>query len=150
MGYLIGFILGDLLGRIGFFRAAGAALLLSGSSLVSYQLTLKNVDPGLAAPVAIAVPVAIFAWAIWNPGWHRLRLWIVDGAYLAARIGMWFGIVLFGLVLVQDGFRVPLWIERAWTWAVFAAVLWVVQRALGIRAGRSHRLATMRRIEAEA
>ena len=150
MGWVIGIILGDLLGRIGFFRAAGAALLLAGSSFVSYQLTSKNVDPGLAGPVAITVPVAIFAWEIWNPAGHRLRLWIVDGAYLAARIGMWFGIVLFALILVQVGFRVPLWIERAWTWAVFAAVLWVVQRALETRVRRSRRLATMRMGETEA
>jgi hypothetical protein len=48
MPYLFGMILGDVIGRIGVFRAAGAALLLGGIGFVAYRLVAANLDPALA------------------------------------------------------------------------------------------------------
>lgn len=150
MAIFLGFILGDFLQRVGFFRALGALLLLAGSSLVSFWLVARNVDPALARTVAVAVPLALFVWAIWNPSGHRLRLLIVDGVYLAVRLGMWLGLTLFAFILLQSGFYVRLWLERAWTWAVLAAVLWAVQWLLLAQVRRSARIMAARRFRAAA
>ena len=140
MAVLIGFFLGEFLKGVGFFRALGALLLLAGAAFVAHRLVERNLDPGMATMAAIVVPLALFVWAIWRP-LGGLRLWIIDGVYLAARFGMWFGLVLFGLILVQVGFHLRLWLERAWTWAALAAVLWVIQWLLDAQVRRVRRIA---------
>lgn len=143
MAFVFGMLIGDALKRVGFFCALGTMLLLGGASFVSYRLVERNLDPALATAAAVAVPVALFVWAIWRP-LRGLRLWIVDGVYLAARFGMLLGLLAFAVALVEVGFHVRLWLERAWTWAVLAAVLWVVQRLLQVQVHRVHRIAEAR------
>ena len=63
---------------------------------------------------------------------------------------MWLAVVLFALILVQVGFRVSLWLERAWTWGVLAAVLWGMQRVLIVWVQRSHRIAERRTVRVDA
>lgn len=140
MPYLIGMILGDLLGRIGFFRAAGAALVLGGCAFLAHRLVAANLDPRHAWIAGTAAPLALFGWAIWNPAASRFRLWIVDGVYLALRLGMWWAVGGFVVGLVGAGFRVDVWLRTAWPSALVAAVLWVVQWVLGIQTARSHRI----------
>ena len=140
MPVLIGFFVGEFLKGVGFFRALGALLLLAGASFVTYRLVERNLDPAMATSAAVLVPLALFVWAIWRP-LGGLRLWIIDGVYLAARFGMWLGLVLFGLILVQVGFHLRLWIERAWTWAALTAVLWGVQWLLDAQVRRVRRMA---------
>lgn len=89
MPFIIGMILGDVLDRIGFFRAAGAVLVLGGSGFLAYRLVAANLDVHYATASASAAPLAILGWAVWNPAGSRFRLWIVDGVYLLARLAMW-------------------------------------------------------------
>jgi len=140
MPYLIGMILGDLLGRIGFFRAAGAALLLGGVAFFAYRLVAANVDPTMAYGAAMVAPLAVFGWAIWRPAASRLRLWIVDGVYLAARLAMWWAGIAFAIGLVAAGFRIDRWLAGEWPQAATAGFFWLVQRALGAQVARSHRI----------
>lgn len=140
MPYLIGMILGDVLGRIGFFRAAGATLLLGGVALLAYRLAAANLDPAMAYGAAAAAPLALFGWAIWHPAASRLRLWIVDGVYLAARLAMWWAAAAFAIGLVAAQFRIDCWLAGEWPQAATAGFFWLVQRALGAQVARSHRI----------
>lgn len=141
MPYIIGFILGDLLNRIGFFRAAGAALLLAATGFLAHRLIGANLDPALSQAGAIAAPAALFAWAVWNPAASRLRLWIVDGVYLTARLAMWWALMAFAVALAEFEFRIGDRLTQAWSMAGAAACLWGVQLALERQTARSHRLA---------
>jgi hypothetical protein len=140
MPYLIGMILGDVLGRIGFFRAAGAALLLGRVAFLAYRLVVANLDPAMAYRAAIAAPLAVFGWAIWHPAASRFRLWIVDGVYLAARLAMWWAAAAFAIGLFVAEFRIDRWLSQEWPQAATAAFFWLVQRALGAQVARSHRI----------
>ena len=140
MPYLIGMILGDVLGRIGFFRAAGAALLLGGVAFLAYRLVAANVDPAIAYGGGAAAPLVLFGWAIWNPAASRFRLWIVDGVYLAARLAMWWAGIAFAIGLVAAQFRIDRWLAGEWPQAATATLFWLVQRALGAQVARSHRI----------
>ena len=140
MPYLIGMILGDVLGRIGFFRAAGAALLLGAVGFLAYRLVAANFDPAMAYGAAVAAPLAMFGWAIWHPAASRLRLWIVDGVYLAARLAMWWAGIAFAIGLVVAEFRIDHWLSQEWPQAATAEFFWLVQRALGAQVARSHRI----------
>lgn len=140
MPYLIGMILGDVLGRIGFFRAAGATLLLGGVAFLAYRLAAANLDPAMAYGAAAAAPLVSFVWAIWHPAASRLRLWIVNGVYLAARLAMWWAGIAFVLGLVAAGFRIDHWLTAEWPQAATATVFWLVQRALDAQVARSHRI----------
>ena len=140
MPYLIGMILGDVLGRIGFFRAAGAALLLGGVGFLAYRLVAANLDPAMAYGAAVAAPLAVFGWAIWHPAASRFRLWIVDGVYLASRLAMWWAAAAFAIGLVGAGFRIDRWLSQEWPQAATAGFFWLVQRALGAQVARSHRI----------
>ncbi len=138
MPYVIGIILGDALARIGFLRAAGAAIVLFASGYLAYRFVAANLDPEYARVAAAAAPLALFGWAAWNPAASRLRLWIVDIVYLAARISMWWAAIAFGIGLVASGFRIDRWLTEEWPQAVTAGVFWVVQWILGVRTARSH------------
>lgn len=140
MPYLIGMILGDVLGRIGFFRAAGAALLLGAVGFLAYRLVAANLDPAMAYGAAVAAPLTLFGWATWHPATSRFRLWIVDGVYLAARLAMWWAGIAFVLGLVAAGFRIDRWLAGEWPQAATAGFFWLVQRALGAQVARSHRI----------
>lgn len=140
MAFLFGMLIGDTLKRVGFFCAFGTMLLLGGISFASYRLVERNLDPAMATAAAVVVPAVLLVWAIWRP-LRGLRLWIVDGVYLAARFGMLIGLVGFAAILPGSGFHVGLWLARAWTWAALAAVLWVVQRLLQAQVRRVHRIA---------
>lgn len=140
MPYLIGILLGSLLGRIGFFRAAGAALLLGATAYLAHMLVSANVSTDLAWPASIVAPLALFAWAVWNPAASRLRLWIVDGVYLAARLAMWGLLFACAEALLAAEFRVGEWLWRGWPFAAAAAAMWGVQWILGIQTARSHRI----------
>ena len=140
MPYLIGMILGDVLGRIGFFRAAGAALLLGGVGFFAHRLVAANFDPAHAYIAGAAAPMALIGWAIWQPAASRLRLWIVDGVYLAARLGMWWAAAAFAIGLVVAEFRVDRWLSQEWPQVATAGIFWVVQRSLGAQVARSHRI----------
>jgi len=140
MPYLIGMILGDVLGRIGFFRAAGAALLLGGVGFLAYRLVAANLGPAMAYGAAVAAPLAVFGWAIWHPAASRFRLWIVDGVYLASRLAMWWAAAAFAIGLVGAEFRIDRWLSQEWPQAATAAFFWLVQWALGAQVARSHRI----------
>ena len=140
MPYLIGLILGDALARIGFFRAAGAAIVLAASGYLAYRLVAANLDPGYAYVAAVAAPLALFGWAVWNPAASRFRLWIVDGVYLAARLSMWWAGLAFAIGLAAAGFHIDRWLSTEWPQAATAALFWLVQRALGAQVARSHRI----------
>ncbi len=140
MPYLIGIILGDVLGRIGFFRAAGAAIVLAVSGYLAYRLVAANLDPRYAYVAAAAAPLALFGWAIWNPAASRFRLWIVDGVYLAARLSMWWAALAFLGGLIASGFRIDRWLMTEWPQAATAGLFWVVQWVLGAQTARSHRI----------
>lgn len=140
MPYLIGIILGDVLGRIGLFRAAGAAFLLGGVGFLAYRLVAVNLDPTMAYGAAVVAPLTLFGWAIWHPAASRLRLWIVDGVYLAARLAMWWAGIAFAIGLVVAEFRIDHWLSQEWPQAATATFFWLVQRALGAQVARSHRI----------
>jgi hypothetical protein len=140
MPYIFGMILGAVLGRIGVFRAIGAALLLGGVGFLAYRLVAANLDPALACAAAAAAPLGVFGWAIWHPAASRLRLWIVDGVYLAARLSMWWAGLAFLIGLVAAGFRIDRWLSTEWPQAATAGLFWLVQRALGAQVARSHRI----------
>lgn len=140
MPYLIGILLGSLLGRIGFFRAAGAALLLGATAFLAHMLVSANVSADLAWAASIFAPLALFAWAVWNPAGSKLRLWIVDGVYLAARLAMWGLLVACAEVLFAAQFSVGEWLRQAWPFAAAAAAMWGVQWLLGVQTARSHRI----------
>ncbi|TCM07373.1 hypothetical protein [Sphingomonas sp. PP-CC-3G-468] len=140
MPYLIGIILGDVLARIGLFRAAGAAVVLAASGYLAYHLVAANLDPGYAYAAAAAAPLALFGWAVWNPAASRFRLWIVDGVYLAARLSMWWAAIAFAFGLAAAGFRVDRWLTAEWPQAATAGVFWAVQWVLGVQTARSHRI----------
>ncbi|MET3436785.1 hypothetical protein [Sphingomonas sp. 1185] len=146
MPYLIGMILGDVLGRIGFFRAAGATLLLGGVAFLAYRLVAANLDPAIAYGGGAAAPLALFGWAIWHPAASRLRLWIVDGVYLAARLAMWWAGIAFAIGLVAAQFRIDRWLAGEWPQAATATFFWLVQQALGAQVARSHRIMGQRSI----
>ena len=140
MPYIIGILLGDALARIGFLRAAGAAIVLAASGYLAYRLVAANLDPGYAYAAAAAAPLALFGWTVWNPAASRFRLWIVDGVYLAARLAMWWAVATFVVGLVASGFRIDRWLTSEWSQAVTAGVFWGVQRILGVLTARSHRI----------
>lgn len=140
MPYLIGIVLGDALARIGFFRAIGAALVLAASGYLAYRLVAANLDPQYAYAASVAAPLALFGWAVWNPAASRFRLWIVDGVYLAARLSMWWAVLVFAFGLVASGFRIDRWLTDEWPQAATAGLFWVVQWILGVRTARSHRI----------
>lgn len=140
MPYLIGMILGDTLARIGFFRAAGAIIVLAATGFLAHRLVAANLDPAHAYIAAAAAPLVLFGWAIWHPAASRLRLWIVDGVYLAARLAMWWAGIAFALGLVAAKFRIDNWLTAEWPQAATATVFWLVQRALGAQVARSHRI----------
>lgn len=140
MPYIIGIVLGDALARIGFFRAIGAALVLAASGYLAYRLVAANLDPRYAYAASAAAPLALFGWAVWNPAASRLRLWIVDGVYLAARLSMWWAVLAFAFGLVASGFRIDRWLTDEWPQAATAGLFWVVQWILGVRTARSHRI----------
>jgi hypothetical protein len=140
MPYIIGIILGDALARIGFFRAAGAAIVLAASGYLAYGLVAANLDPEYAYAAAAAAPLALFGWSAWNPAASRFRLWIVDGVYLAARLFMWWAAIAFVFGLVASGFRIDRWLTGGWPQAATAALFWTVQWILGVQTARSHRI----------
>lgn len=140
MPYLIGMILGDTLARIGFFRAAGAIIVLAATGFLAHRLVAANLDPDHAYIAAAAAPLVLFGWAFWRPAASRLRLWIVDGVYLAARLAMWWAAAAFAIGLVVAEFRVDRWLSQEWPQAATAGIFWLVQRALGAQVGRSHRI----------
>lgn len=140
MPYLIGMILGDTLSRIGFFRAAGAAILLAATAFLAHRLVAANLDPEHAYIASAVAPLALFGWAVWNPAASRFRLWIVDGVYLAARLAMWCAAIAFAIGLVGTGFDIGRWMTQEWPQAVTAGVFWAVQRVLAVQTARSHRV----------
>lgn len=140
MPYLIGMILGDTLARIGFFRAAGAIIVLAATGFLAHRLVATNLDPAHAYIAAAAAPLVLFGWAFWRPAASRLRLWIVDGVYFAARLAMWWAAAAFAIGLVVAEFRVDRWLSQEWPQAATAGIFWLVQRALGAQVGRSHRI----------
>ncbi len=140
MPYLIGMILGDALARIGFLRAAGAAIVLGAVGFLAHRLVEANIGPEHALTAAATAPILLFGWAVWNPAASRFRLWIVDGVYLAARLAMWWFVLAFVAGLAGAGFEVALWLTREWPQAVTAAVFWAVQRVLAVQTARSHRI----------
>ncbi|WP_375244700.1 hypothetical protein [Sphingomonas parapaucimobilis] len=140
MPYLIGMILGDTLARIGFFRAAGAIIVLAATGLLAHRLVAANLDPAHAYIAAAAAPLVLFGWAIWHPAASRLRLWIVDGVYLAARLAMWWAGIAFAIGLVVAEFRIDHWLSQEWPQAATAAFFWLAQWALGAQVARSHRI----------
>jgi hypothetical protein len=111
MAYIFGMILGDVLGRIEVLRAVGAALVLGEVEFVAYRLVAANLDPVLAYGAAAAAPLSVFGWAIWHPAASRLRLWTVDGVYLAARLPMWWANFAFVIGLAAAGFRIDRWLS---------------------------------------
>ena len=141
MAFFLGLILGDLLGRVGFFRAAGALLLLASLSFVSYRLLAANGAQGVARAAAFAVPAMTFLWAMWSPASARSRLYIVEGVYLAARLLTWLCGFMACVVLLQVGFRLGSWMSReGWGWCLIGGALWTLQAAISAWTMRSDRL----------
>ncbi len=140
MPYLFGIILGNVLGRIGVFRAVGAALLLGGVGFLAYRLMAANLDPALAYGAAATAPLGMFGWAIWHPAASRLRLWIVDGVYLAARLSMWWAGLAFLIGLAAASFRIDRWLSAEWPQAATAALFLAGAAGLGAQVARSHRI----------
>ncbi|GAA0460204.1 hypothetical protein [Sphingomonas molluscorum] len=140
MPFIIGMILGDVLGRIGFFRAAGAAIVLCATGFVAYRLVAANLDPGMAWVAGAAAPLALFGWAIWHPAKSRFRLWIVDGVFLAVRLAMWWAVIASAVGLVTSDFRLGTWLTREALFLPVAGVFWAVQWVLSVQVARSHRI----------
>jgi hypothetical protein len=138
--FIIGMILGDVLGRIGFFRAAGAAILLTAAGFIAYRLVAANLGPDMAWLAGTAAPVALFGWAIWHPASSRFRLWIVDGVFLAARLAMWWAVITSAVGLVTSSFHLGTWLTREALFLPVAGVFWAVQWVLSVQVGRSHRI----------
>ena len=144
MWVIWGFLAGNVLMRIGFLRAAAVWIMLYALSGLVFVLVWKNFDRDVGVVAGIAVPVALCVWALWNPTRNRFTLWMVDGAYLGARLGMWGCAAWMAVLLFQADFHIPAWIGRAWPWAAATGVLWVVQWALLAQVVRSQRITKRR------
>ena len=124
---------------MGFFRAAGAAIVLLATGYIAYRLVAANLDPGYAYAAAAGAPLALFGWSVWNPAASRFRLWIVDGVYLAARLSMWWALAAFVFGLAAAGFRIDRWLTGEWPQAATAGLFWAMQWILRVQIERSHR-----------
>ena len=150
MWVIWGFLAGNVLGRIGFLRAAAVWIMLYALSGLVFVLVWKNVDRQAGVVAGIAVPVSLCVWALWNPARNRFTLWMVDGAYLGARLGMWVCVAMMAVRLFRVDFHLPASAAQAWTWAAGGVVLWIIQKALMAQVLRSHRIAAQREAAIEA
>lgn len=138
MPILIGLVLGHVLARVGFFRAAGALIVLAAVGFAAWRLMLANGDPRLATAAGFGVPLLVVVWAAWNPVRSKLQLWLFDGVFLVVRLLMWLSLIYVASYLFEADFHVPTWLRIAWPYAAVAGVAWGIQRIAEFHFLRRH------------
>ena len=143
MPVLFGLLVGDAFGR-GFARIILSHAFLTlvvwcGAVWVGIRIGYYNISPAAGYVTGALTPAALLGWTLWRPARSRAKLWMLDGLFVWARLGMfWFGgwaaIRLFG-----SDWRLATWVVEAAPIVAAAAGFWALQRALVGLLVRSHR-----------
>lgn len=137
-------ILTSVLREVGFFRAAGAALLVGGAGWLASRLVGANLSPGAGVVAGWGLPAAMLAWAMWRPARTSLSANIVYGVLFCLRLLMFVAFYQVARDLFRSQFHLPTLFVRHWMDLAVAAALWGGQRLLLVWAARSERIESAR------
>lgn len=138
MAILLGFLIGDALGRIGLWRAIAVLAFWIALTAVAYRLAAANISPAAGFVAAVIAPLGMLVWTLWDPATSRFRLWLIDGIYLWARLAMWVSLVLLAWGLIEFDFRIAVTLAHVWPVMLVGAVAWLIQRGVLVLLKRSH------------
>lgn len=86
MPLLIGFFLGNAMGRVAFSRLALLMVLWIAIPLIAGRVIAANVSVAAGNMAVVAAPLAVLAWALVRPARSRIKLTLLDGLFAWCRI----------------------------------------------------------------
>lgn len=86
MPFLLGFFIGDAVGRVVFSRLVMLMALWVAIPLIAGRLVAANVSFVAGNVATVVAPVAVLAWALVRPTRSRTKLTLLDGLFAWCRI----------------------------------------------------------------
>ena len=145
MPFLIGWLAGDMFLKSGLFRPIVTVLFWWGLVCICFFVGDANISRMAGQVMALVVPIAVLAWALWHPATSKVKFWLVEGLMICASLAFVGLLIVIAVRFVMVGFRLRD-IVSDWPLAFWAGAAWAVRRVLHALIDRSHRKAGERSV----